>query len=553
MLKSSVLFTSAALFASNVMHAQAQVAVEAAPPEVEIAARDAPRGFDNKTNNFSSQADFDEARKAFEEVETICPEDKSQSSHPSRLRPGSRIMCPPDRMLEGGGLGPVYNATSCVSCHQNPVTGSSSQISEIRAGHRVLAPEFSIPPKFNFVEPRSGSLIHQRAIRSEIQERAEPADEVRTLRMSNSTLGSGFVEVLQDQQLLDNCKSQPPEMQGTPIAVLVAVAPISSLAPGGPTFQMVLRVGRFGWKTQEASLLNFSANAYLNEMGITSPLQPIENSSNGGDVSAFDPVEDPEDEAEPGHPFGKDVELFTTFMRSTRVPPRTFQSSLPSYRADVRGGERLFNQRVGPSALKCAMCHTPQFTTERAGVLIKASLAPPGVDRATDLPDGKIPQALGNKIIRPYSDFLLHDVGTGDGIVQTQHAQLPPPGGQMLLDTFSAQLEEQRKVTIEKEAVPAGCQLELPRVVSRPQLDAADVEQGLAVAGRELDQKTANMIRTAPLWGLAVRPQLLHDGSALTIENAIRRHSGQALESRRAFETLSPAQRRQLIIFLETL
>jgi len=240
-------------------------------------------------------------------------------------------------------------------------------------------------------------------------------------------------------------------------------------------------------------------------------------------------------------------------MRSTKVPPRTLQSSLPSYRADVREGERLFNQRVGRSALKCAVCHTPQFTTERAGVLIKASVASPGVDRATDLPDGKIPQPLGNKIIRPYSDFLLHDVGTGDGIVQTQHAQLPPPGGQMLLDTFSAQLEEQRKVTIEKEAVPAGCQLELPRVVSRPQPDATEVEQGLAVGGRELDQKTANMIRTAPLWGLAVRPQLLHDGSALTIEDAIRRHSGQALDSRRAFEALSPVQRRQLISFLETL
>src|SRR5205814_567778 len=61
--------------------------------------------FDNITNGFETQAKFDEDRTKFEETEAI-----------------------------KDGLGPVYNATSCVSCHQNPVSGSSSQISEIRAG-----------------------------------------------------------------------------------------------------------------------------------------------------------------------------------------------------------------------------------------------------------------------------------------------------------------------------------------------------------------------------------------------------------------------------------
>src|SRR3982750_2200009 len=68
--------------------------------------------FDNQTNGFEGQAAFDEDRKSFEETETILPEEGTN-----------------------GGLGPVYNATSCVSCHQNPVSGSSSQIAEIRAGH----------------------------------------------------------------------------------------------------------------------------------------------------------------------------------------------------------------------------------------------------------------------------------------------------------------------------------------------------------------------------------------------------------------------------------
>src|SRR2546426_817523 len=79
-----------------------------AAPKTEGTAQpeEAPTGFNNATNGFEAQAAFDKDRESFEEVETI--ED---------------------------GLGPVYNATSCVSCHQNPVTGSSSQVSEIRAGH----------------------------------------------------------------------------------------------------------------------------------------------------------------------------------------------------------------------------------------------------------------------------------------------------------------------------------------------------------------------------------------------------------------------------------
>ena len=59
------------------------------------------------------------------------------------------------------------------------------------------------------------------------------------------------------------------------------------------------RIGRFGWKGQHASLESFSADAYLNEMGITTPLFPEENTSNGrfvGFGSGYDPVADPEDD-----------------------------------------------------------------------------------------------------------------------------------------------------------------------------------------------------------------------------------------------------------------
>ena len=68
-----------------------------------------------------------------------------------------------------------------------------------------------------------------------------------------------------------------------------------------------------------------------------------------------------------------------------------------------------------------------------------------------------------------------------------------------------------------------------------------------------LDQRLAKMMRTAPLWGLRVRPQLMHDGLSLTIDEAIRRHGGQAEGVRLKYEALSEVQRKQLLAFLSSL
>jgi CxxC motif-containing protein (DUF1111 family) len=150
------------------------------------------------------------------------------------------------------------------------------------------------------------------------------------------------------------------------------------------------RTGRVGWKGQHASLISFSGDAYLNEMGITNPFDGsnglVENNSLGRSVAAFDTVIDPEDE-------GEDVEAFAQFMRQTRVPGRG------PITAAVTRGATLFAQ------ISCSICHTPSFTTVPAGTAI---------NRGAFI----VPAALGNKVIRPFSDFLLHDIGTGDGIVQ---------------------------------------------------------------------------------------------------------------------------------------
>lgn len=266
------------------------------------------------------------------------------------------------------GLGPCYNAQSCRECHQSPDTGAAAQISEFRAGHLNGS---------TFVDAPGGSLINDRATDSDIQERVSSADPVRTFRMSISTLGDGFVESIDSNVIVANVNAQPLAQRGTVIQV--------------PVFEAnnALRVGRFGWKNQQASLISFSADAYLNEMGITSPLQPTENTSNGvfvGFGSGFDPVPEPEDE-------GEDVEAFANFMRATRAPRRG------PITAQVNAGSVRFD------SIGCAICHTRTFVTAPAGTVINGGAF-------------VVPAALGNKTIHPFSDFALHDVGTGDGIVQ---------------------------------------------------------------------------------------------------------------------------------------
>jgi CxxC motif-containing protein (DUF1111 family) len=455
---------------------------------------EAPAAYDNQTNGFEDQAAFDRDRGKFEEVEKI--ED---------------------------GLGPIYNATSCVSCHQNPVTGSSSQIAELRSGHDEPDPDDPNPRKVKFVESPGGSLIHQRAIDPAIQEHVLPAENIRTLRMSNNVLGNGFIEVIPDRQILKIKNEQRRfGMEGFAVVVPVAVA-----ARNGD-FLLVERIGRFGWKCQEASLLNFSAGAYVNEMGITNPLQPKENLSNGRDVSQFDKVPDPEDKTvdpnDPNkvvHPFGVDVESFTRFMRSTKAPPR--DASVTS-NEDVAEGEKLFRNN---QALGCAICHQPDYTTPPAGTPIHTL----GGKQGSDMPT--VPPALGNQVIHPYSDFLLHDIGTGDGIAQTQHANLPPRGYE------------------NREKIPEDLKLheQIIRVDARP---ARGNQRVLSVEGG-LEQRTADKMRTAPLWGLRVRPQLMHDGLSLTIVDAIHRHGGQAEGVRLKFDALAEKQKKQLLAFLTSL
>jgi CxxC motif-containing protein (DUF1111 family) len=382
---------------------------------------EAPTSFNNQSNGVTDPATFAADLAVFSEREEIAD-----------------------------GLGPIYNAQACVECHQNPVAGGISQVTVLRVGYRDR--------QGNFINPPGGSLINDRAIDPLLQEFVlgtrqdmfSRNDTVRTFRTSLTTLGDGFVEAIDDNTLIELARNQP-QLSGGVIAGQVIRVPLLE-APG------LTRVARFGWKNQHASLLSFSADAYLNEMGITSRLLPEENTSMGNSVAAYDTVADPEDNE-------NEFELFARFMRATKAPPRDEALAATT---EARAGAQTFNQ------IGCAICHVPTIVTAPAGTAINGGTF-------------TIPAALGGKVIHPFSDYLLHDVGTGDGIVQNG------------------------------------------------------------------DQSTANKMRTPPLWGVRTRTRLMHDGQALTYEEAIARHRNEARGVIFKYNSLSGTQRAQLLRFLRSL
>lgn len=324
---------------------------------------EAPTGFDGLSNGFLEEFCANQGALTNSPNSPEIPDDECNAEAAVEEFTG------PETTADG--LGPIFNAQGCGECHiANQILGATSQITEKRAGRFLNGV---------FTDHAGGSLIQDRAFHPNDQERIDANfANVIALRSTISVLGDGFVEAIGNDTLRDIADRQPFSQRGQLINVPILEKP-------GTT-----RVGRFGHKAQQASLVSFSADAYINEMGITSPLQPTENSSNGNTA-----------QKSPDAPLGiddegVDVELFALFMRDTKAPP---VDPVRSASRDARDGRVLFD------AINCDTCHTPTIVTEAPGTQINGGAL-------------RVANALGNKIIHPFSDFLLHDVGTGDGIVQ---------------------------------------------------------------------------------------------------------------------------------------
>jgi len=112
-----------------------------------------------------------------------------------------------------------------------------------------------------------------------------------------------------------------------------------------------------------------------------------------------------------------------------------------------------------------------------------------------------VPAAPGNGLFHPFSDFLLHDVGTGDGIEIA------------VVEHFG-----RRYAHMQEHMSP-----------------------------------TANRTRTAPLWGVRLRSRLMHDCESLTLRDAIERHRGEASDAHRRFSWLCEGDQEALLTFLRSL
>jgi CxxC motif-containing protein (DUF1111 family) len=340
------------------------------------------------------------------------------------------------------GLGPVFNEKACGNCHNIGGPGGSGTQFEVRAGKLTGT-------TFDPLTASGGSLFDRSSVVSLGDPRimscaippgtGEPvpaAANVSTLRRTTALFGLGLVDATPDQTFKNLAASEPFNIRGR--------APLVQNISAGKT-----TVGKFGWKDQNPTLFQFAGDAYVNEMGITNP-QFLTEQPPRGDASLVancDIKPEPEDD-------GTDVAQFTDFMRFLAPPdrgPTTIKSAL---------GDVLF------TSIGCAGCHVRSITSGSSDVA-----------------------ALSNQTYHPFSDFLLHDMGSlGDNI-----------GG-----NGDAGIHE---------------------------------------------------MRTAPLWGLRfVDPtNLLHDGSATSLSDAILKHDGQAALSRNLFALLPQISKDNLLAFLNTL
>lgn len=401
----------------------------------------------------------------------------------------------PSSTQASDGLGPLFNARSCQSCHVkdgrgHPPEGDRDATSMfLRLARAPATPEergkldrlevMSLP------DPVYGGQLQDQAVpglsaegRMVITYEERPAtlaggetvmlrkptysvadlaygplDPTTTLspRIANPMIGLGLIEAIAAEDIL--ALADPDDLDGDGISGKAARARDHRTGE--------IKLGRFGWKAQNASVRDQSSSAFAGDIGISTPDDPRSfgdctpqqtaclAGATGvqarlGDTEAPDPV----------------LDLVTFYAKNLAPPARRDVDD-----AEVLRGKKLFYDSG------CNACHTPKFVTSRKA-------------------DNK---AQAFQLIWPYSDFLLHDMGE----------------------------------------------------------DLAD--------GQAVGDATGAEWRTPPLWGIGLTKTVnghtffLHDGRARSLTEAILWHGGEAQAARDAFAAANPEDRKALITFLESL
>ncbi|MEI7776604.1 MAG: di-heme oxidoredictase family protein [Verrucomicrobiota bacterium] len=263
---------------------------------------------------------------------------------------------------------------------------------------------------FDPLSSLGGSLLQERAIDPLGVETIPAQANVTAFRQTTALFGLGLIEAIPDATILKGVRTKPVN------GVLGKASIVQDVVSGQS------RVGRFGWKAQQATILAFAGDAYLNEMGITNRLFPSENAPNGNTalLKQLDKVADPEDQTDPVT--GKaGIDLNSDFMRLLAPPVPQALTTSTAFGA-------MFFVSTG-----CSDCHTPSMKTGPSPIT-----------------------PINLKAIYLYSDLLLHDMGTlGDGIVQgnadAREMKTPPLWG---VSTSAPYLHDGRAATLD-EAIQA--------------------------------------------------------------------------------------------------
>ncbi|MDQ0563109.1 CxxC motif-containing protein (DUF1111 family) [Rhizobium mesoamericanum] len=401
----------------------------------------------------------------------------------------------PSSTQASDGLGPLFNARSCMSCHLNdgrgrPPEGRVSATSMfLRLARPAITPDeqhaIANAEIINFPDriygrqlqdlavpglPSEGKMAIRYAeepvalgdgetvsLRRPIYEVIDlgygPLDPATTIspRVAPAMIGLGLIEAVPEADILAHADPEDANADG--------IHGKPAIVRDHRTGKIAL--GRFGWKAQNASVRDQSADAFSNDIGISTPDRP---DPYGDCTKAEAKCREMPSGVQEG--LGKEeapgpiLDLVTFYSANLAVPARR-KASFP----ETLQGKRIFYESG------CISCHVPKFVTRKDGA-----------DKVRSF-----------QLIWPYSDFLLHDMGEG----------------------------------------------------------LADGQQVGSANGREW--------RTPPLWGIGLTQTVsghsffLHDGRARNLTEAILWHGGEAQKARDAFASLPKDDRQALITFLESL
>ena len=270
-----------------------------------------------------------------------------------------------------GGLGPVFNQNNCAACHGGPQTlGGSSPILGTRFGRIVNG-------QYDPLVAYGGPTIQAQGIGKVngvnfVGEVVPPQANVVAHRRTPALFGLGLVDAILESDLHNLAAHQSATTPATAGVPNVMTDPLTGHSA----------TGRFGWKAQQPTLHDFAGDALLNEVGVTTSLYPFENCPQGNcNLLVANPAR-----SNPNAPDSL-IQALVDFM-AFNAPPTPPSTTPPS--PAVQAGAAIFG------AIGCANCHTPTWKT---GPSASAS--------------------LNEVTFSPYSDFLLHDMGSlGDGIPQ---------------------------------------------------------------------------------------------------------------------------------------